>query len=219
LNGPPVAEAGEDQTLEATRNPGAEVQLDGSGSSDPEDDALTYAWTWTGENEQDQQATGVRPTILLALGETVVTLVVNDGEFDSEPDTVLIRVNDSTPPELSLQSPSPATLSPPNGRLVPVTISGSVVDEVSGIAEAWLVVDDEYDELDEGRIDITGDSDKEINFSLQIELVASRQGRDRNGREYEISLYAVDGAGNEAGPESVVVLVPHHGRGRGNNGK
>ena len=43
---PPTAEAGDDQTVEE----GALVTLDGSGSSDPEDqgEALTYLWTQTG---------------------------------------------------------------------------------------------------------------------------------------------------------------------------
>ncbi len=218
LNGRPLADAGEDQTLEATGNPGAEVELDGSGSDDPDGDPLTYTWTWTDENGEEQETTGVSPTILLPLGETAVTLVVNDGHLDSEPDTVFIRVKDSTPPALTLDSPSPAILSPPNGKLVPVTISGSVVEEVSGIAEAWLEVDDEYGELD-GVHYITGALDEAGDFQVQIELVAWREGRDRDGREYVISLYAVDGQGNEAGPESVVILVPHHKPRKGGPGR
>ncbi|MHC4445806.1 MAG: PKD domain-containing protein [Planctomycetota bacterium] len=39
-NHPPVAEAGEDQTVD----PGTNVKLDGSGSSDPDGDNLTFSW-------------------------------------------------------------------------------------------------------------------------------------------------------------------------------
>lgn len=41
---------------------------------------------------------GVSPTIKLPLGTTTVTLVVNDGTVDSEPDTVDITVEDTTIP-------------------------------------------------------------------------------------------------------------------------
>jgi len=118
---------------------------------------------------------------------------------------------DSTPPVLTLDSPSPEILWPPNHTAVGVTVSGSAVDEGSGVAQAWLEVDDEYNELD-GSHDITGDLDEYGNFEITLELMAWRRGRDRDGRHYTISLYAVDNAGNQAGPESVVVTVPHDQR-------
>lgn len=93
---PPVADAGADQTVEQTSYEGAEVILDGSGSNDPDGDPLTYSWTWDGGSDS-----GVSPTVLLPLGTTTVTLVVNDGELDSDPDTVDITVQDTTPPEVT----------------------------------------------------------------------------------------------------------------------
>jgi hypothetical protein len=92
----PVADAGEDQIVEQTYYQGADVTLDGSGSFDPDGDAITYAWTWSGGS-----ATGVSPTVSLPLGTTTVTLLVNDGILDSCcPDTVDITIVDTTPPSV-----------------------------------------------------------------------------------------------------------------------
>jgi len=118
----PVADAGPDQNVSAGPNCTATVALDGSASSDPDGDPLTYMWTWNGNT-----ATGMSPTILLPVGTTTITLVVNDGFEDSEPDYVTITVVDDTPPGICL-SASPQTLWPPNHKMVPVTISVSASD-------------------------------------------------------------------------------------------
>lgn len=98
-NQPPVADAGPDQTVEQSSYAGAEVTLDGSGSSDPDGDALTYEWTW-----DSSSASGVSPTATFPLGLTTVTLTVSDGEL-SDADTVDINVVDTTPPVVSISSP------------------------------------------------------------------------------------------------------------------
>ena len=99
-NLPPAADAGADQTVELETHEGTEVVLDGSGSSDPDGDTLTYEWTWDGNS-----ASGVNPTVVLPLGTTIITLVVNDGTVDSDPDTVDITVEDTTPPEVEIIVP------------------------------------------------------------------------------------------------------------------
>lgn len=47
VNQPPVGDAGDDQVV----NAGETVQLNGTGSQDPEDETLTYDWTQVGGNE------------------------------------------------------------------------------------------------------------------------------------------------------------------------
>jgi len=91
----PIAVAGTDQTVSAANDCTASLALDGSGSSDADADTLTYKWTWTGGN-----ATGSNPTITLPLGIRTITLVVNDGKEDSDPDVVIISVTDTTPPTI-----------------------------------------------------------------------------------------------------------------------
>ena len=105
LNQPPVADAGPDQSVCATApNMTALVMLDGSSSYDLDGDALTYNWTWDGNT-----AYGVNPLVELPTGNTTITLVVNDGRLDSEPDTVDINVKipatiDFDPNVLNLKS-------------------------------------------------------------------------------------------------------------------
>ncbi|HUT32039.1 MAG TPA: right-handed parallel beta-helix repeat-containing protein [Planctomycetota bacterium] len=125
-NRPPVADAGDDQEVEQTSPAGAEVTLDGSGSSDPDDDALTYAWTWPGGS-----ATGVNPTITLPLGTTTITLVVNDGQADSEPDTVAITVQDTTPPTLVIPADITVEQASAAGTVVDYSVAATDVCDAS----------------------------------------------------------------------------------------
>jgi hypothetical protein len=98
-NHPPVADAGPDQTVELTSHAGAQVTLDGSGSSDPDGDPLTYQWTWSGGSAND-----VKPTATFPLGKTTVTLTVSDGQV-SDTDTVDINVVDTTAPVVEITYP------------------------------------------------------------------------------------------------------------------
>jgi hypothetical protein len=87
----PTAGAGPDQTVYADADFTVAVTLDGSGSSDPDGDELSYLWTWTIGGETHQTA-GVNPQIELPVGQHCIELVVNDGQEDSEPDQVVIVV-------------------------------------------------------------------------------------------------------------------------------
>ena len=87
-NAPPTANAGPDETVQAIYADGSsDVTLDGSGSTDPDADPLTYSWTLGGQ----LLATGVGPTVSLALGTHTITLTVNDGQ-ESAIDDVVITV-------------------------------------------------------------------------------------------------------------------------------
>lgn len=97
-NAPPVADAGPDQTVEV----GASVQLDGSGSSDPDGDILDFDWSFAalppGSAATLSDPTLFNPTFTADLaGSYTLELVVNDGELYSEADTVTVTTENSPP--------------------------------------------------------------------------------------------------------------------------
>jgi hypothetical protein len=92
VNKPPVADAGPDQIIDE----GSEVTLDGSGSSDIDNDPLSYQWTApVGITLSDETAESPTFTAFEVDEDTTLTfvLVVSSIGFDSEPDTVLINVS------------------------------------------------------------------------------------------------------------------------------
>lgn len=79
-NKPPVANAGNEQTVTA----GASVTLDASGSSDPENDVLSFTWTQTGGDAQAQlqNASSARATFTAPSVTSPTTLVFRVVVFD-----------------------------------------------------------------------------------------------------------------------------------------
>jgi len=97
-NRPPVADAGADQSARV----GETVTLDGSHSSDPDGDALTYDWTLptvpTGSVATLADPATAHPRLTLdKAGNYIARLTVNDGQTDSAPDTVAVST-ENTPP-------------------------------------------------------------------------------------------------------------------------
>ena len=98
-NRPPVANAGPDQTIGGI---GISVTLDGSGSSDPDNDALNYHWTLTaappGSTATLSSLTTVAPTFVPdRKGTYQAQLVVDDGTLSSNPDSVTITIGNTAP--------------------------------------------------------------------------------------------------------------------------
>src|SRR5262249_15104645 len=97
-NWPPVANAGPAQTVFRR----ATVSLNGSGSTDPDGDPLTFRWKFLSRPQGSQarlaQATTATPSFVADVAGTyVVRLIVNDGLVDSAPATVTVTVKEQPP--------------------------------------------------------------------------------------------------------------------------
>ena len=98
LNSAPVANAGTDQSVYV----GNTVTLDGSGSTDIDGNLLTYNWAFTtkpdGSTATLSGTTTVNPTFTVdKAGTYVVSLTVNDGTVNGNPDTVTVSTLNSAP--------------------------------------------------------------------------------------------------------------------------
>ena len=119
--------------------------------------------------------------------------------------TVAVNI-DLTPPTITA-SANPSSLWPPNHKMVPVTISGTMTDNGSGVdpSTAAFAVIDEYGSVQpSGPISLGADG----SYSFPISLEASREGQDKDGRQYTVTVSADDLAGNP-GRGTVIVVVPH----------
>jgi hypothetical protein len=116
---------------------------------------------------------------------------------------------DTTPPAITVAA-NPATLWPPNGKLVSVTVSGTITDNRAGdsgvdASSVAYTVMDEYGRIQpHGSVTLGTDG----RYTITVALEASRKGNDQDGRHYTITVNAKDKTGNLGGA-STIVTVPH----------
>jgi hypothetical protein len=131
-------------------------------------------------------------------------------ECQNEEGTVGVLLNNTpictTPPVVSL-SAVPKSLWPPNGKMVPVTISGTITVAGAGCAvkTTTYAVKDEYGEVHPGgpvTLGVRG------TYSFAVLLQASRLGTDLDGRLYTVTVTASNTA-NKTKSQSGTVIVPH----------
>ncbi|MBU4263973.1 MAG: hypothetical protein KKC76_19125, partial [Proteobacteria bacterium] len=167
-NKAPIANAGLDQTAFVMQ----EVHLDGTGSSDPEGNPLTYSWTFkslpAGSSAQLADDTSTTPTFTVdAPGVYEVELIVNDGIFNSPPDIVIINTENSKPV---------AEAGPDQKVLVggTATLDGSSSSDVDGdpLTFQWAITTKPEDSAamlsDPSAVDPTLGIDKAGTYSIEL---------------------------------------------------
>ncbi|MHC4395065.1 MAG: right-handed parallel beta-helix repeat-containing protein [Planctomycetota bacterium] len=216
LNQPPTADAGADQTVEQESYDGAEVTLDGSGSTDADstpgtnDDIVSFNWY-----EADTLlGSGETINYTFPLGAHTVTLVVTDSFGETDEDEVAIVVQDTTPPEFTL-SVTPNMLWPPNHKIVQITPSWTVSDNCDDSPTVTLVSitmneGEETNTYDPQYDNTLGDGHTTDDIQIidgNIYLRAERSGTG-TGRIYTITYQAIDDSGNVT-VDSATITVPH----------
>ncbi len=127
LDRPPVANAGPDGTINADASCSGLITLNGGGSSDPDNDPLTYSWTGPG----GFSSTLKNPQVSMPPGTYTFTLTVDDGRGQTSTDSVTIIVKDGTAPILNL--PPNATIEQTNRAGTPHTVNATATDSCGGV--------------------------------------------------------------------------------------
>lgn len=137
-NRPPVAAVDPDQAV----NEGDFVMLDGSGSSDPDGDLLTFEWMQVAgiavslDLTDPEYPTFTAPTVPRGGATLTFQLTVSDGEFTSEPAYVNITVkNVNNPPVASVSNDSLAVA---EEAVVTLDGSPSYDPDAEPITFAWV---------------------------------------------------------------------------------
>jgi len=210
LNNPPVADAGEDQTVEC----GDPAILDGSGSTDSDstegtnDDIVLFEW-YLGREKLGE---GERIRWRLPLGTNVITLKVTDTGGASSTDETTVEIVDTLPPRVAVTL-DPAMIWPPNHKMVNVWASVRVADkcytDVDDLSIVLMSVTSNEPDNANGdgnhEPDIMGADVGTEDYSFQVRAERAGPG---NGRIYTATYKVIDPEGHEADASGEAV-VPH----------
>lgn len=209
VNNPPQADAaaGLDPN-ELTADENSLVSLDGTDSSDPDSDTLTYLWSPVAGTQSVMlsDVTSAAPNFTAPFvspgGEDYTfALTVDDGYGGTHTDTVVVHVqNANDPPLASAAQPTIGALWPPTHNMVSVGITG-----VDGDNNATIVITGvTQDEPTNG----TGDGDTAIDAIINQDgtvLIRAERSGNGDGRVYRIDFTASDLEGSSSG--FVIVTV------------
>ncbi len=176
------------------------------------------------------------PSAQFPLGMTTVTCTARDQSSNSSASkSFTVTVRDLTPPTIT-GAASPRVIWSPNGKKLPVKVTGIATDSGSGVratsdaitacpkgtaptarpAPCFHVVDEYGLDQPNGQVSLVAlppNPDGSISYSYEfvVSLTASRKGSDKNGREYTIYIKIRDNAGNLGTSQPVSVTVHDQG--------
>ena len=129
---PPVADAGIDQSVQA----GASVTLNGSGSSDPDNDIVSYQWSQTaGTSVNLSNASATQPTFTAPTGGGSLTfeLTVTDSDNNQDTDICVVDIVAIAYPPIA-----DAGLDQTVDEGTPVTLNASGSSDTNGDIASFL---------------------------------------------------------------------------------
>jgi probable HAF family extracellular repeat protein len=133
-NRPPVANAGSDQFVNCSGGAGQAV-LDGSASSDPDGDALSFVW----REGSTVVGNGATVAVSLSVGSHTLTLRVTDSHGASSEDNVNVVVGDTVAPVVTCPANREANANGDGVALVPDYREGLVASDNCTAASALAV--------------------------------------------------------------------------------
>ncbi|HVE41283.1 MAG TPA: galactose oxidase-like domain-containing protein [Planctomycetota bacterium] len=177
-------------TGEAAGPTGGNVTLDGSLSTDPENNITTYEW-FEGMN---LLGTGISIAPLLSLGGHTLTLKVTDQGTLTNSTNFTVNVVDTTPPQITSLSATPGLLRSTSNQLLSVTLAATATDAVTSAPSTQILsVGSSEAVTGLGAGDQT--PDWQITPPMTLTL---RSERFTIVRRYTITVEAADGASNTA---------------------
>jgi hypothetical protein len=197
VNEPPSANAGAPQTIECTSPAGAQITLDGTGSTDPENNISLYVWR---QGSRLGTEIGDDPTVSVSQalgGSQNYFLKVVDAFGQSSEASTSVGVVDTTPPVIGAVAASPSSLWPPNGKLVDVAVAVAATDTCDPNPVCLLTQITSNEPIDAGDAVITG--------PLSASLTARRLGKG-SGRVYTLTVSCSDASGNVSMATTPVVV-------------
>jgi chitinase len=225
VNHSPVADAG----LDTTVNVGDSVQLNGSGSNDPDGDPLTFSWTQllipSSLNLNDAETS--TPTFTAPAVTTNQTLnfqlTVSDGITSATDQVSVLVLAPNAPPACAKAKVDPRNMWPPNSRLREVEIKELGEDDeavITGIGEQDH--DDVLIKIQSVMQDepISGISSSDT--APDAAIMSKRNGRNKlrlraerdessNGRVYTVTFQATDKKGHTCqGVVKTCVPISNH---------
>jgi predicted outer membrane repeat protein len=195
------------QTLECASHQGTNGSVTVA-VSDSQGHSLTVQWFVDNQLQQTDQIPGTQPTTqgsstygaTFPDGTTNITVSVTDGESAPVTQSTSVTVRDTAPPTISSMSASPNVLSPPNHKMMAVSVSVSATDGCDSNPTSKIIAV-ASNEPGPNEFQITGD--------LALNLQAERNGGG-NGRMYTITVQSTDASGNSS-TGTVTVMVPKGG--------